>query len=200
MEPLEIEVKFLIEDLDAIREKIKAMGGKSTGRNFEKNIRFEDKEKSLISKNALLRLRKNDRNWLTYKCEADEKDDNYKICRELEVEVSNFSTTQMILEALGYQKEQIYEKWRETFLMGEAIICLDQMPFGNFIEIEGRKKEIRNLAKKLGFSWRQRILHNYLKIFEIIKKKENLHFSDITFNNFKKIPVLLPDQIHLFVP
>ena len=199
MEPLEIEVKFFLTDPVSIREKIKKMGAKSKGRIFEKNIRFEDQKKSLLSKNALLRLRKDNRYRLTYKCEPREKDNHYKIYRELETEVGDFSTMKKILEALGYHKEQVYEKWRETFLIEETQICIDQMPFGDFMEIEGGKKEIRNLAKEIGLRWDQRILQNYLKIFDIIRKRENLPFSDVTFDNFKKNPVRFSDYVGLFI-
>jgi adenylate cyclase class 2 len=200
MEHLEIEVKFFIKHPDLIRSKLKNLGAKSNGCVFETNIRFEDKENSLIAKNALLRLRKDNCNRLTYKCEPDEKDSNYKIYRELEVEVSDFSITQEILEALGYHPEQIYEKWRETFVISDTTLCLDQMPFGHFMEIEGPKNKIHHLSEELGFYWDQRILHNYLKIFEIIKEMKQLPFSDITFDNFKKYPACLSQKdIHLFM-
>jgi adenylate cyclase class 2 len=71
------------------------------------------------------------------------------------------------------------------------------MPYGDFIEIEGRKPKIKEVAGRLGLNWHKRILLNYLDIFDILKKKCNLHFSDVTFDNFKDIEVHLVDYLNL---
>jgi adenylate cyclase, class 2 len=155
------------------------------GRFFEVNFRFEDKEKNLIKKNALLRLRKDNRVTLTYKSEPEIDDADFKIFRELEVEVSDFDVMESILTSLGFCPEQVYEKWRETFVLQNIHFCLDTMPFGNFLEIEGNKENIRDMAGKLGLEWENRILFNYLKIFDVLKTQAKLTFSDVTFENFK---------------
>jgi hypothetical protein len=61
------------------------------------------------------------------------------------------------------------------------------MPYGVFLEIEGEKSHIRDMADRLGLNWGKRILLNYLDIFEIVQQEENLDFTDITFENFKTI-------------
>jgi hypothetical protein len=70
------------------------------------------------------------------------------------------------------------------------------MPFGVFLEIEGEKARIREVADRLGMAWKERILFNYLEIFEIICQKEGLSFKDVTFENFKtadtKVEAYLP--------
>jgi hypothetical protein len=43
------------------------------------------------------------------------------------------------------------------------------------------------MAGKLGLNWENRILFNYLKIFDVLKKQESLTFSDVTFENFKHL-------------
>jgi adenylate cyclase class 2 len=118
---------------------------------------------------------------------------------ELEVEVNDFDTMRRILEALGFHHEQVYEKWRETLVLDDTQFCLDSMPYGDFLEIEGPKQEINNFAVQLGLQWNQRILLNYLHIFEILQNKLNLDFSDITFDNFKHIKVDLTDYLELLV-
>ena len=47
--------------------------------------------------------------------------------------------------------------------------------------------EVARLGADIGLEWEKRILLNYLELFENIKSKLNLSFSDITFNNFKNI-------------
>lgn len=188
MNNLEIEVKFFLKDLQPVREILIRMGAKSQGRFFETNIRFEDCQKSLIRKNALLRLRKDFRTTLTYKSSPDGGgDNNFKIYNELEVEVSDFKTMDSILNLLGFYAEQVYEKWRETLVLQDTHVCLDTMPFGNFLEIEGSQDNIIAMARRLGLDWRERILFNYLKMFEVIKEHEKLTFSHVTFENFRHI-------------
>ena len=187
MESLEIEVKFFLSDLKTARERIRALGANSAGRCFETNIRFEDQTNSLIEKKSLLRLRQDTKTTLTFKCEPEVKDVNYKIFKELEVEVSDFAVMGQILESLGYHREQIYEKWRDSYTLQGAVCCIDEMPFGSFLEIEGNKKEIKEIAIKIGMQWEKRILLNYFEVFECLRSKLELPFTDITFRNFRDI-------------
>lgn len=194
--PLEIEVKFYLDikeiSRNQILNRIAELGGRSNGAVFERNIRFEDEGHSLLEKKSLLRLRKDRRTRLTFKSESagvsgqDRK--NFKIFNELEVDVSDFSTMVRILEALGFHQAQVYEKWRETFVVGNSLICMDTMPFGEFLEIEGQREEIPKLAAEIGLDWNRRILENYLGIFARLKQAMSLPFKDITFDHFKRLP------------
>jgi len=186
-EPLEIEVKYLLYDITAIRNKILNAGWTSLGRNFESNIRFEDPENGLNEKKQLLRLRQDCKTTLTFKSHVPLENPRYKILKELEVEVSCFHTMRSILTALGFHEEQVYEKWRETFQADNALICLDQMPFADFIEIEGETNDIDSISQHLGFAPSQAITANYLEIFSHIKNMENLDFTDVTFKNFQGV-------------
>jgi adenylate cyclase class 2 len=187
MDCLEIEVKFFLQDLQPVKKNLTRLGGENSGRFFETNIRFEDRQSSLIKKNALLRLRKDDRVSLTYKSSPDDIDENFKVYNELEVEVSDFKTMESILNSLGFYTVQVYEKWRETLVLENTHFCLDTMPFGNFLEIEGSRDNIKKMARQLGLDWNERILFNYLKMFETIKAREKFLFSDVTFENFRQI-------------
>lgn len=187
MEHIETEVKFLIRDPAGLREKLISIGALSGGNIFETNIRFEDKDKNLIKNKSLLRLRKDSKTTLTFKSPPPDKDSRFKMLRELEVEVSDFSTAVRIFESLGFIKEQIYEKWRETLVLGNTYFCIDKMPYGDFLEIEGNREEILKYASLLGLDWEERILLNYLELFDILKKSLNLSFSDLTFENFKNV-------------
>lgn len=185
--PLEIEVKFHIAAIDPMRDRLIAMNAAPSGRVFETNIRFENRLKSLGREGTLLRLRHDDRSRLTFKSTPSTPDTQFKVHKELEVEVSDFQTCQNILKALGYLPEQVYEKWRETFVLDDASLLIDTMPYGTFLEIEGEKSKIREIADRLSLHWEERILLNYLEIFEVIQREEGLGFADITFDNFKGV-------------
>jgi adenylate cyclase class 2 len=170
-----------------MRAHILALGAKSNGRVFESNTRYEDKENSMMKTKSLLRLRQDNKTTLTFKSSPPEQSETFKIYKELEVEVNDFETMGHILEALGYHPAQKYEKWRETLVLDQTLFCLDSMPYGNFLEIEGAEKEIRHCAAQLDLNWHKRILLNYLEIFEIIRKDFGLHFTDLTFKNFETV-------------
>lgn len=189
MSDLEIEVKFYLADKDAVKKRILGLGAVSEGRHFENNIRFDDTDKRLLKNKTMLRLRQDSRAILTVKSAPQAADTQFKVFRELEVGVGNFEDMKRILEALGFFPQQIYEKWRETFTLNNCDLCLDTMPYGDFLEIEGGREEIRQIADALGLTWEKRILHSYLSIFAKLREKLVLPFSDLSFDNFKSLAV-----------
>jgi adenylate cyclase class 2 len=58
-----------------------------------------------------------------------------------------------------------------------------------WIEIEGSKDNIKYFADQLGLNWEERILKNYLEIFDILKNHLHLQFKDLTFDNFKAVDI-----------
>ena len=107
----------------------------------------------------------------------------------MEVVVNDFDGMKEILIAIGFRIQQVYEKWRETFRWKDTILCIDTMPFGNFLEIEGSKDGILEAAAMLDMDWENRILTNYLHMFSIIKQNLGLSFNDLTFDNFSNIQI-----------
>jgi adenylate cyclase, class 2 len=204
---VEIEVKFHVADIRRMRERLASIGAVAGTRAEETNIRFEDEQNGLYRHHALLRLRKADKNTLTYKskpaenaCPCDDQtgSSDFKIQNEFEVVVDDFEGMHRILRALGFHAEQIYEKVRETWTLEQTFICLDEMPFGIFMEIEGTPEAIRKTTGLLDLKWPERILYNYLEMFEIIKRGERLAFTDVTFENFNGILVDLVGYLPLF--
>lgn len=187
--PMEHEAKFILFDSREIRSKIVALNGYSDGRFFETNVCYEDEKNNLTQKKSILRLRQDRKAWLTHKSPPTEANREVKTMNEIEVSVSDFESMDQILIAVGFHQAQVYEKWRETFILDNAKLCLDTMPFGDFLEIESAPERVKSLAATLGLSWKKRVLDNYLTIFALLKKKEPLPFNDVTFANFKDFQV-----------
>lgn len=183
----EIEVKFLINDPDRIRLKLRALGINSLGTVFEKNHRYDDLHSNLLKNKRLLRLRCDHKKILTFKKPSSIQNADFKINEEIEVEVSDFDQMEKILEEVGFLRVQSYEKHRETFVLEDAEILIDNMPYGIFIEIEGTEESIRKYANILDLDWDKKITLNYLQIFENISKRLMLPFKDVTFENFNQI-------------
>ena len=195
---LEIEVKFHISDIKLLRQRLLALNCVSKGRVFEKNIRLDDKNSSLLKNRSLLRLRQDNTNHLTFKATPGVQDKEFKVMTEHEVVVSDFESALNILISLGFNPVQQYDKWRETFILGSTQLLIDTLPYGSFLEIEGEKPHIHQLAMELGLNWDHRILLNYLAMFEIIKNDLGLAFNDVTFENFEAGPADLSRFLPLF--
>jgi adenylate cyclase class 2 len=195
--PIEHEAKFILTDAKAVRARIIALNGQTDGRFFETNIRFENKKENLKKNGILLRLRKDRKVWLTYKSPSGVTDSGVKSMNEIKVSVSDFTSMSHILEGVGFHHAQIYEKWRETYEINGSHLCLDTMPFGEFLEIEGTPAHVRELSAALGLPWESRVLDNYLTIFARLKQWEDYPFNDLTFDNFKEHGEDLKKYAHL---
>lgn len=194
---LEIEVKFHLPDPARMVDRLTALGARSRPGHFETNLCFDDDAQHLFRSGRLLRLRRDDNCRLTYKERPDPSTDQFKVVNELEVTVDAFDTMRTILHRLGYHTARTYEKWRQTFEWGQLHLCLDTLPFGHFLEIEGPGADIRAAAHALDLPWPERIIKNYLAIFEILRSGMNLPFTDVTFDLFKDHPVDLTPYLPL---
>jgi adenylate cyclase, class 2 len=196
---IETEVKFHLADPASMRADLLALGARSMGRGFERNIRFDDAEQSLACARSLLRLRQDRKATLTFKSTPESADPAFKELNEQEVGVEDFDAMHRILISLGFHPQQVYEKWRETLVLEDTAFCLDHLPFGDFLEIEGSKENITRFAGRLNLDWSRRILATYLEIFDLIRTREKLTFSDVTFSNFAAHPARVQPYLHLLV-
>jgi len=193
----EIEVKFLISNLPALLEKIQSLGALTLRpRMLEVNLRFDTHDMKLSERAQVLRLRQDDQAILTFKSPGEIV--NGVISRtELEVVVSNFQTTRAILEALGFQVFMTYEKYRQNFKLNELVASVDEMPYGNFIELEGSSPEhVRATADLLGLDWNQRINLSYTALLGLYNQNTGHTFRDLSFETFSGLRVL-PEQLGL---
>lgn len=185
----ETEVKIHVQDLDAIRQLLETLGAQqTTARVFERNVRYDSSDKSLTSRGLVLRLREDTTVSLTYKS-AGSAERGVVTREELEVEVSDFAAMEAILGKLGYQPYMIYEKYRTTYAVEGAEIMLDELPYGDFIEVEGEFDVIEALLERLGLQDAERREHSYTKLFDFVRHHLELTFHDLTFENFQDIDV-----------
>ncbi|MCJ7519078.1 MAG: class IV adenylate cyclase [Anaerolineaceae bacterium] len=187
---LEQEVKFYLDDPKAFEENLVAMGARlKQARILETNLRFDTPDRRLSSSFQTLRLRQDKVCRLTWKGAGDPMGE-VSAREEREVEVSDLDSARAILEGLGFEVMLMYEKYRSAWMLGEVEISLDEMPFGNFCEVEGPDSEsIKVAAGLLGLDWEKRSTLSYLALFEIIKKNLDLKVRDLSFEVFKDIKV-----------
>jgi adenylate cyclase class 2 len=183
---LEVEVKFWLAELTAVRNQLLSLGATlAKPRVFERNLRLDTADQQLLQKRQLLRVRQDKVVTVTFKSDTIHlPGSEAKVREEIEFEASDGETAVLLFQRLGYNPVQVYEKYRETFQLGDVEIVLDELPFGNFMELEGEEEGIKTAVAQLGLDWNKRLLTNYLALMAQLKAYHNLPFSDLTFANF----------------
>jgi adenylate cyclase class 2 len=186
----ELEIKLYLSNLTSYQQKVETLGGQLVEpRVHEINLRFDTPDGELTSTAQVLRLRQDTTARLTYKGPG-ETVGGVHARREIEFMVSDYQSAQLLLESLGYQISLMYEKFRTTYLLDGLQVTLDEMPYGNFTEIEGSDPAaIRDTASKLGVNWDMRILESYTSLFDQLRDRLQFTFRDLAFENFSTLEV-----------
>lgn len=192
----ELEVKFYLRNRPALQERLEALGAYlAYPRVHEVNLRFDTSEGSLTQSGRLLRLRQDSRARVTYKGPG-EISGGARLRQELEFTVSDFTTARALFEALGYQVALMYEKYRTTYILGGVEVTLDEMPYGDFAELEGSDgASLQAMASRLGLDWEARILESYVVLFEYACQRLGLSFRDLSFENFAGLTISAQDLL-----
>ena len=160
----EIEIKFEIRPEDKIRDKLSGLGGVLVKSYKQKTYGFFSADS--IDKGIFPRIRdENGQIVLTVKVKDLQKQSNdYFERKEYSMVISDMEAGIEILKILGFDKIRSFEKDREEWNFPNALVTVDKLYFGTFIEIEGSKGEIEKMVSRLGFKNRKRITKSYLAL------------------------------------
>ncbi|MBW2305323.1 MAG: class IV adenylate cyclase [Deltaproteobacteria bacterium] len=194
MENRELELKFVVHHPGAMRHAILHLGAEGQGEIREINYFFDNSEGTLNSSGRRLRLRRTEHSIITYKERPEHPLPGVKDMVELETEVTDVDQMRKILLRLGFQEVMIYEKYRETFNLGDIQIVLDRMPIGTFMEIEGQRSRILSVSRRLGLDPDDAISIGYPEMILIVCQAEGLDSRNCTFELFPES--IDPDKYH----
>ncbi len=153
---IEIELKLQVESHDAVRERLRELGGIFEGVYLETNHIMDQPDGTLRRQGKGLRVRsmvceqgKEVPATLTFK--GPRLAGALKSREEIEVEVSDAEDARNVLVSLGYVSVLTYQKRRERWRFSSCHIELDEPPYlGCFVEIEGADEQtIRGVQKEL---------------------------------------------------
>jgi adenylate cyclase class 2 len=191
---IETEVKLYTPDHTPIVQKLNSLGAQLIyPRVLEKNLRYDRADGSLVQQGVVLRLRQDSRVRMTYK-DGGVIQDGIVTRQEIEVDIDNLQNMHLILENLGFHVYMTYEKYRTTYEFYGAEIVVDELPFGNFIEIEGEQATIEDIIRILGLQDAIRVPDSYTRLFSKIKAHFALSFEHLTFDNFENV-VIIPTTL-----
>lgn len=194
MNDQEIEVKFFVKDLGEIEARIWDMCARLLRpRVHEVNLRYDRPDGSLARAGRVLRLRQGDDARLTYKGPGSIVDGAMSR-QEIEFTVGDFEATKAFLEALDYRIIAMYEKYRTAYALAALEVLLDELPYGNFVEIEGPDAvSIHAAADHLGLQWEAAIGKSYLDLFKHLSQARGFTFRDLSFANFADTRITAKD-------
>lgn len=191
---IETEVKFHIADLDKLAAHLKILGATlAAPRTHELNLRFDTPAGDILREACVLRLRRDSAARLTFKG-VSTSEAGILSREEIEFVVSDFDAAQRFIEALGYIEVATYEKYRTTYAFGDFLFMLDELPYGNFLEIEGKDiSGIQKIASDLGLNWDVVVDAGYLGIFRRLCSGRNMDETNLTFALISKDTFSLKD-------
>lgn len=172
----EVEIKFKVSNVEALRKNLEPLGAKNCGRAFERTVRFDSPAGGLEKSNKFVRVRTGFKNVITFKQKLAE-DIKFKVREEIEFQIENPNKMQEVLEGLGFTKKLIMEKYREKWEMARTEVVLDELPFGIYLEIEGNEPGIKAVAGKLGLDFPQGIVEGYQELWKRFGGKGNIVFG-----------------------
>ncbi len=168
----EIEIRLLDVDKEDFIKQILSLGASKDSEFLQRRYTYDFNP---VVKNKWIRLRTNGRKTtLTIKEIIDKK--SISGTNELEIEVSDFNKTNLVLEKLGYNHRNYQENYREIYYLDDVEISIDSWPLiPTYVEFESKSEEkINSLLEKLSY------------------KKENLTTLDVTsiYNDIYDIDIL----------
>lgn len=186
----EIEVKFYVRDLRTLEERLRSYGAfLAQPRILEQNLRFDTHDRQLAKEFKVLRLRHDARAHLTFKGPSEYLDGT-RVRKEVEFDFEDFRAAWRLLLELGYEVSMQYDKFRTVYDLQSAHISLDELPYGNFLEIEGPDPaSIHTISSMLGLNWEARVPESYSVLFEQIQASLKLKFHDLVFENFTDLKI-----------
>ena len=70
-----------------------------------------------------------------------------------------------ILEKIGMQVSFRYQKYRQEYALDGVHVAVDETPIGNYVEFEGSKEGIQNLAHTMGIREEQFLNASYYSLY-----------------------------------
>jgi len=176
----EVEIKFIVHDLDGIRNRLRELQFKEqTPRTNEMNTLF-DRGAELRNRGEILRIRKYGDKWtLTHKVKS--KNARHKSRVETETTVADGEALEQVFRSLGFEPSFRYEKFRSEWRDGKGHVVIDETPIGNFGEIEGEPNWIDRVAEQIGIQERDYITKSYGELFSDWKQSHQSDANNMTF-------------------
>lgn len=163
--PLETEVKVRVPSIEVLSGRLEALGFVLEAPLQDETSTLWDRGAELFDQGCALRVRRyGGTTTLTWKG-AQQPDPRFKIRPELETAVADGAALEGVLRALGYAPVMRMVKQRSVYRRGGLVACLDRVPFGCFMELEGAAGDLPAALESLGLAGAEVETRSYPALF-----------------------------------
>jgi adenylate cyclase, class 2 len=157
-----MELKFRVDDFDDVENRLKKAGFEPGEPVEEKNLVLDMMGAPLGRMDTLFRLRNCAEGTLvTVKKPLPATALKVRMEQEAVLECTQDEALKLF-ELLGYGVAYRYDKTRRECRIGDATVCLDELWFGKFVEIESDSEDgVMSAAELLGFDRGEGIRFSY---------------------------------------
>ena len=176
---IEYECTLLEIDKDQLIRNIKKLGGKKRGEYFQKRYVYDFDP---VDPHKWIRLRTNGKKTtLTIKNIFDKN--IVGGTEETEIEVSDFETTNIILNELGYVHRNYQENKRITYVLDDVEIDIDSWPLiPTYAEFEGKNEEdLKQVIAKLSVNQNKLVNCDVVTIYKDYYDIDILAIKELRF-------------------
>lgn len=158
----EVEARILEVNVSELIERLEKIGAKFINNYNQKRYIYDFNP---VQNGKWIRLRTDgEKTTLTIK---EIKNDRIDGTKELEIEVSDIESTNLILEELGYKARSYQENKRTRYIYNDIEIDIDSWPkIPTYVEFEGTdEQELLKFVNMLGFTKDDLITYGVSKIY-----------------------------------
>jgi adenylate cyclase class 2 len=191
---IETEIKFRVADIAALEQQLRSIGFTLlTPRTFESNTLYDTPERTLRSKQQILRIRQYGERWVvTHKrvplsmTKSDANEGRHKHREETETSLGDGTVLAEIFTHLGLLPSFRYEKWRTEWSDNIGHCVIDETPIGIYAELEGTSDWIDAVSAKLGLAPTDCLTLSYGRLFEAWRLETGSTAEHMTFDAVAK--------------
>jgi len=153
--PREVELKSVVDDVDACRRRLEGAGARLTFEGRLEDRRYDDADGRLGDADQLLRVRSfggADGGRATLEWKGPTRyEDGYKVREEISVEAADASSVHTLLERLGYAVAVEIDRDVAQYVLDRATIRFERYPHMDvLVEVEGPPEAIERAIEALG--------------------------------------------------
>jgi len=153
--PREVELKSVVDDIDASRRRLEAAGAQLTFEGRLEDRRYDDADGRLGDADQMLRVRSfegADGGRATLEWKGPTRyEDGYKVREEISVEAADAASVHALLERLGYEVAVQIDRHVAQYMLDRATIRFERYPrMDVLVEVEGPPEAIERAIEALG--------------------------------------------------
>ncbi len=177
MKKTEFEARVLEIDHRKLVKKLESLGAVLQFDSLQERMVYDLKPKQ---ENKWIRLRTNGKTTTLTINDLEAK--TIDGTKELEIEVSDFTTANEILETLGYHNRGFQQNKRTQYLLDDVEVDLDKWPLiPEYMEVEGKSaKAVYDCLQKLGYKKEDTVTLDVSSIYDYYGYKGD-SLTDLNF-------------------